>query len=210
MSRTFKFLIWAALALCIVIPIAIAATSPFLAYRSLAYILAGFGGIFALGFMLIQPLLAAGYLPGLNILRAKRWHKIMGTGILIAVIIHIGGLYITSPPDTLDALLLVSPTPFSVYGVIALWGLVLTVLLVVFRTKLKIKPGLWRLIHNGLAIIVVLSTIVHALMIEGTMGNISKIVLCAAVAIASVITIVHLRIIKPAAKKRALQDQSFK
>ena len=31
----------------------------------------------------------------------------------VAVVIHVAGLWITSPPDMIDALLFTSPTPFS-------------------------------------------------------------------------------------------------
>ena len=59
-------LIWVALAAAICVPLAAAATSPLLAWRNPVYILAGFAGIIALGFMLVQPLLIGGYLPGLS------------------------------------------------------------------------------------------------------------------------------------------------
>ena len=49
-------LIWVALAAAICVPIAAAAASPLLAWRGPVYILAGFAGIIALGFMLVQPL----------------------------------------------------------------------------------------------------------------------------------------------------------
>ena len=59
-------LIWVALAAAMCVPLAAAAMSPLLAWRNAVYILAGFAGIIALGFMLVQPLLIGGYLPGLS------------------------------------------------------------------------------------------------------------------------------------------------
>src|SRR3954453_1646076 len=56
-------LIWAALAAVICVPIALAMRSDLLQWRGTIYILAGFAGIFALGLLLVQPLLIAGYLP---------------------------------------------------------------------------------------------------------------------------------------------------
>ena len=50
-------LIWALLAAAVFVPIAAAAASPLLEWRGPVYILAGFAGIIALGFMLVQPLL---------------------------------------------------------------------------------------------------------------------------------------------------------
>src|SRR5262245_4367706 len=55
------------------VPIAAAAASPLLEWRGPVYILAGFAGMIALGFMLVQPLLIAGYLPGLSAYRGRRW-----------------------------------------------------------------------------------------------------------------------------------------
>ena len=53
-------LIWVALAAAICVPLAAAAASPLLEWRNAVYILAGFAGIIALGFMLVQPLLIGG------------------------------------------------------------------------------------------------------------------------------------------------------
>src|SRR6187200_3500313 len=95
-------LIWAALAAAICVPIAFAAASPQLEWRGPVYILAGFAGIIALGLMLVQPLLIAGYLPGLSAYRARRAHHWTGGALVTAVVVHVGGLWIASPPDMLD------------------------------------------------------------------------------------------------------------
>ncbi len=194
-------MIWAALACAMIVPFGVAVVNPLLAYRAPVYIASGFAGIAALALLLAQPLLAAGYLPGLHPARARRVHKWIGIGIIAAVVLHIGGLYLTSPPDTMDALLLVSPTPFSVYGVIGLWSLVLTGVLVAVR--LRMRPALWRVTHNVLAAVVVGASVVHALMIEGTMGAGSKIVLCALVVLAGAVAIIHLRVVKPMRRNKA-------
>src|SRR5215467_12643783 len=103
-------LVWAALAVAIGVPIAAAATSPLLEWRGPVYILAGFAGIVALGLTLVQPLLIAGYLPGLTAYRGRRVHHWTGGALVVAVLVHVGGLWITSPPDMVDALLFTSPT----------------------------------------------------------------------------------------------------
>ena len=90
-------LIWALLAAAVFVPIAAAAASPLLAWRDPIYILAGFAGIMALGLMLVQPLLIAGYLPGLSAYRGRRAHHWIGGALVVAVVIHVGGLWITSP-----------------------------------------------------------------------------------------------------------------
>ena len=99
-------LIWAALAAAVCVPIAAAAASPLLAWRGPVYILAGFAGIVALGLMLFQPLLIGGYLPGLSGRMGRRAHHWIGGALVVAVVIHVGGLWITSPPDMIDALTL--------------------------------------------------------------------------------------------------------
>ena len=129
-------LIWAALAAAICVPIAAAAASPLLAWRGPVYILAGFAGIIALGLMLVQPLLIAGYLPGLSAYRGRRAHHWIGGALVVAVVIHVGGLWITSPPDMIDALLFTSPTPFSPLGVIAMWAIFAVALLAALRRRL--------------------------------------------------------------------------
>src|SRR3954453_12316143 len=96
-------LIWLALALAICVPIVLAATSPQLAWRGPVYILAGFAGIVALGLMLVQPLLISGYLPGLSAFRGRRVHQWIGGALVAAIVIHVAGLWITSPPDMIDA-----------------------------------------------------------------------------------------------------------
>ncbi|MEO1798381.1 MAG: ferric reductase, partial [Pseudomonadota bacterium] len=101
-------LIWVGLVALCLGPIAIAAGSPFLQYREPVYILAGFAGIAALALMLVQPLLAAGFLP-LSPARARRLHIWGGAGLVVATLLHVGGLWITSPPDVIDALTFTSP-----------------------------------------------------------------------------------------------------
>ncbi len=176
MARTI--LIWAALTAALVVPIAVAATSPLLAWRSPVYVAAGFAGIVAMGLLLLQPLLAGGYLPGLTARRSRRWHAWIGSGIVAAVIAHVLGLWVTSPPDVVDVLLFRSPTPFSDWGVIAMWAVFGAATLAVLRRRLRLRPAVWRLCHLTLVMIVVVGSVVHALLIEGTMGTVSKVALC--------------------------------
>lgn len=169
-------LIWAGFALAVVVPLTFAATSEYLAWRDPVYIAAGFSGVIALCVALVQPLLAAGWLPGLRRLRGRRVHRFIGVVLVAAVIVHVAGLWITSPPDIEDALLLRSPTPFSVWGVVGMWALFAAALLAVLRRRLS--PRVWRIGHTSLVSIFVLGGAIHALLIEGTMEPISKAVLC--------------------------------
>ena len=86
------------------------------------------------------------------------------------------GLWITSPPDVIDALVFNSPTPFSLWGVIAMWAVFATALLAVFRRWLRLRT--WQLGHSFLAVVIVATTVAHALLIEGSMETVSKIALC--------------------------------
>jgi hypothetical protein len=82
------------------------------AWRGPVYIVAGFAGIVGLGVMLFQPLLVGGYVPGLPGRPGRRAHRWIGGVPVVAVVIHRAGLWITTPPDMIDALLFTSPTPF--------------------------------------------------------------------------------------------------
>ena len=183
-------LIWAALAAAICVPIAAAAASPLLAWRGPVYILAGFAGIIALGLMLVQPLLIAGYLPGLPAFRGRRIHHWIGGALVVAVVVHVAGLWFTSPPDMIDALTYTSPTPFSPFGVTAMWAIFAVALLAAFRRRLR--PRTWRIAHMSLAVVIVVGGVVHAMLIEGTMETVSKAMLCALVLVAAAIVMTGL------------------
>ena len=187
-------LAWGAAALVVAVPFLIAAASPFHAYRSAPYVAASLAGVLGLGLLFVQPLLAAGWLPGARLARLRRWHRRVGATLVTLVAIHVGGLLIASPPDAIDALLLRSPTPFSVWGVIAMWAVVLTGLLVALRGRMRLRPARWAAIHNALALVVVLGTIVHAVQIEGTMGTMSKWALCAAALLVAVAAVARTRL----------------
>jgi predicted ferric reductase len=197
-------LIWVALAAAIGVPLAAAAMSPQLAWRNAVYILAGFAGILGLGFMLVQPLLIGGYLPGLPGRIGRRVHHWIGGALVVAIVIHVGGLWITSPPDMIDALLFSSPTPFSPFGVIAMWAIFAVALLATFRRRLRLRT--WRIAHTLLAIVIVVGSAVHAILIEGTMETVSKAVLCALVLAAAVKVMTDLRVWR---KRRTLRAESI-
>ena len=182
------------MALAAGVPIVAAAASPFLAWRGPVYILAGFAGIVALGLMLVQPLLIGGYLPGLSIRFGRRVHRWIGGALVVAVVMHVGGLWVTSPPDMIDALLFSSPTPFSPFGVIAMWAIFAVALLAALRRRLR--PQTWRTAHMMLAIVIVVASVVHGMLIEGTMETMSKAALCALVIAATVKVMADLRVFR--------------
>ena len=178
-----------------------AAMSPLLAWRDPIYITAGFAGILGLALMLFQPLLAAGWFPGLQLYRSSRVHRWVGAGLVTAIAVHVVGLWITSPPDVIDALTFTSPTPFSNWGVVALWAIFVVAAMAVLRRRLRFQT--WRIGHSAAVATAVLGTIVHSILIQGTMEPITKAVLCGLVGLAALGAIVRLR---PWAKVRSLRS----
>jgi len=185
-------LIWALLAAAIFVPIALAAMSDLLEWRGPVYILAGFAGMIALGFLLVQPLLIGGYLPGLAAYRGRRVHHWIGGALVVMVVIHVAGLWITSPPDMIDALTFTSPTPFSPFGVVAMWAIFAVAILAAVRRRLGLRT--WRIAHMSLAVVIVVGSALHAMLVEGTMETMSKAALCALVLAAAIKVMADLRV----------------
>ncbi|WP_299551753.1 ferric reductase [uncultured Tateyamaria sp.] len=165
---------WTALAIAVAAPIVAAGFSPLLQWRDGIYIASGFAGIFGMTLLLVQPLLAAGDLPYLSHARARRLHRLTGALLLAAVVGHVVGLWITSPPDVIDALTFTSPTPFSVWGVIAMWAVFAAALMAALRRGIAVRPMTWRRMHVSLALTIAVGTVTHVLLIEGTMETITK------------------------------------
>ena len=189
MGRIAAALTWCTLIAAIAVPVIAASMSPLLAWRQPVYIASSFAGIAAMALILFQPLLARSYLPGIALPVSRRIHRWVGALLVAAVVIHIGGLWITSPPDVIDALTLTSPTPFSVWGVLAMWCVFAAAGLAAFRRKLALRPRTWRIAHMTLVAITVAGSVAHALLIEGAMETISKVVLCALVVIATLVAL---------------------
>nr|WP_136636325.1 ferric reductase-like transmembrane domain-containing protein [Pseudooceanicola onchidii] len=162
-----------------VAPTLAATQSPLLAWRDPVHITAGLAGVVALVLLVVQPLFGSADLPGLTTLRSRRLHRWTGATILAALAIHVGGLWMTSPPDIIDALLFRAPTPFSVWGVIAMAAVIVTAALALGRRRLA--PRHWRIAHAVLALIIVGGSVAHAWLIIGTMATVTKGVLCCAV-----------------------------
>jgi predicted ferric reductase len=143
--------------------------------------------------------------PGLTAYRARRVHRWTGGALVAAVVIHVAGLWITSPPDMIDALLFSSPTPFSPWGVVAMWAIFAVALLAALRRRLGLRPRTWRLAHMLLAIVIVVGSVVHGILIEGAMETVSKAVLCALVLAATIKVMADLRVWR---KRAALRGES--
>ncbi|MEP1537829.1 MAG: ferric reductase-like transmembrane domain-containing protein [Paracoccaceae bacterium] len=188
------FLVWSVVIIAIAAAMIAAALSPLLAWRDPIYILAGFAGVIGMALLLLQPLLAGGKLPGLSGPRGRGLHRRIGSALVVAVIIHVAALWITSPPDVIDVLLFASPTPFAIWGALAMWAVFGAALLALLRTRLRLRPRVWRVAHTALAAIIVVASTVHAWLIEGTMEPISKAVLCLLVIVATSKVFIDLRV----------------
>lgn len=133
-------------------------------------------------------------MPGLPALRGRRVHRWSGIALVSALIVHVGGLWLTSPPDVIDALLFSSPTSFSAWGVTAMWVLFGAALLAMSGQWLRIRPQIWRLAHTALALVGVVGSVVHAMLVEGTMGTVTKAMLCGLVLAATLKVLFDLRV----------------
>ena len=116
MRPTRAAFLWAAFLAAVAVPLLLAAASPLLQWRGPVYVAAGFAGLVGLALLLAQPLLIRGWLPGLSAPLARRAHRLIGGLLVFAILLHVGGLWIVSPPDVVDVLLFRSPTPFSVWA----------------------------------------------------------------------------------------------
>jgi predicted ferric reductase len=150
-------------------------------------------------------LLIGGYLPGLLGYRGRRAHHWIGGALVAAVVVHVAGLWITSPPDMIDALLFASPTPFSPFGVLAMWAIFAVALLAAMRRRLGLRPRTWRVAHMSLAIVIVVGSVLHCILIEGAMEMVSKVALCALVLGAAIKVMVDRRVWR---KRATLRDQT--
>ena len=193
-------LVWGGVAAAVGVPVALAAGSELLAWRGPVYVAGGFAGIAALSIVLVQPLLIGGHLAGVP---GRRGHVWLGGALVVAVLVHVGALWLTSPPDMMDALMLASPTPFSVFGVVAMWAVFGVAVLAGFRRRLALRARTWRLAHMALAVVIVGGGVVHALLIEGAMETVSKAVLCGLAVVATVVVMAERRVWRWRAAARA-------
>lgn len=191
MPHKRTLLIWGGLSLVVLVPVVAATLSPLLQWRQPIYITAGFAGVIGMALLFLQPLFAAGLIPGARGASGRGIHRYAGLALVSSIIIHVGGLWITSPPDVIDALTFRSPTSFAIWGVAAMWAAFAAATLALFRRRLGLR--IWRIAHTSLVIIVVIGTVLHAILIDGTMETVSKYVLALAVLGATGLAIVRMK-----------------
>lgn len=187
-------------------PVIAAAANPLQGGREMLWIMGGMAGVVALCLLFVQPLLMAAAPPLLAAREGVHWHRWGGIAIVAVVALHVGALYAYSPDDMTDALLLVAPTPFSLYGVISLWCLVLMAVLVATRRLLRFGYRLWRILHSVLAVAVVGAGAIHAIQIEGVMEEYSKLSVCIAALAATTVGALEVNVLAPLRRRRMLQS----
>lgn len=193
---------WALIIFLVGVPVLVAVFSPLLDSREAIYRVGGLAGVAALALLLIQPLLAIGYFKTISRIRQRRMHLWTGALLVLAVFMHIYALYLTSPDDMMDALFLRSATPFSIYGFIGMMGIVLITILVTLRKKINIPFKWWKVLHATVGVLVVLASVVHALWIQGTMGTVSKWMLCGTILIATGFAVFKLEVLQAFLKNK--------
>lgn len=197
--------VWLIVAAIAAVPVIAAALSPLQRGRETLWIIGGMAGVVALSLLFVQPLFTA-TAPVLTAAREGiRWHRWGGVAIIAMVALHVGALYVYSPEDVMDALLLVAPTPFSLYGVIGLWCVILTGVLAAARRRLRLGHRRWRIAHSVLAVAIVSATAVHAVLIEGAMEEISKLAICFAALATTTFGAVEINVLGPLRRRRTLQ-----
>ncbi len=174
----WRWAIWAVAAVVAAWACIAAAQSPLLAWRSGVYVVAGFAGIVGLALAWVQMILV---LFGAPVGSSRRIHRISGVALVVAVVLHAALLWITSPPDVIDALTFMAPSWFSVWGVIAMWAVFVMAIVAMVRRRFLRRQ--WPRIHRILGYVVGAGGIAHAMLIDGAMGDVSKGVLSVCVAV---------------------------
>jgi predicted ferric reductase len=75
-----------------------------------------------------------------------------------------------------------------------MWAIFAVALLAALRRRLGLRPRTWRIAHTLLAVVIVIGSVVHSVLIEGTMETVTKAVLCALVLAAVIKVIADLRV----------------
>ena len=75
-----------------------------------------------------------------------------------------------------------------------MWAAFAAVFLGLARRRLALRFRVWRLGHTSLAAVTIMGSVVHAMLIEGTMEVMTKTALCVLVVVASAAALVRLRV----------------
>ncbi len=75
-----------------------------------------------------------------------------------------------------------------------MWAAFFAALLGIYRQRLTLRFRVWRLTHTTLASVTIVGSVVHAMLIEGTMEITTKTALCVLVLLASGRALAKLRV----------------
>jgi 3-phenylpropionate/trans-cinnamate dioxygenase ferredoxin reductase subunit len=167
--------VWAAAAVLLALPPAVALTDPHLRDQPAALVISTAAAALAVSALVLQPLLARG--------GRLKWHRVLGAVALGLVLVHLGGLFVVGAEDTLFALSLDGPTRGRM-ATLATVALIAVVILGVLRAKLPMAGTTWRVLHGFLAGMVILLGFGHAVLTDGALDGVGTVLLLAFGAVA--------------------------
>lgn len=174
----------------VLLPVLLAALSPLQAGRAVPWVWGTLAGVLALSLVVVHVLLPTGWLNSFVGEHNLGWHRILGISITGLTLAHILGLYLYSPDDIGDALVLAAPT-YSRLGVLSAGCLVLSVVLAVTRRQLRLADADWKTIHSALAIAIVGTAVAHAVLLQGTLDGLAEGLVCGSAIVAVCMAIAH-------------------
>jgi predicted ferric reductase len=185
-----------ALAALLVGPTLAALASPLQAGRDLSWVLGGLAGVVALGLLAVQVLLPTPFMDALLAGHDLRWHRAVGLAVAGIVLAHVVGLYVYSPDDVRDALVLAAPT-YSRLGVLSAWSVGLSIALAIARRRLGLTYSDWQILHSALAVAIVTTAVGHTVMIRGTLDGPAELLACGAALVAVSAAVVYQHVLRP-------------
>ncbi|MGJ3245162.1 MAG: ferric reductase-like transmembrane domain-containing protein [Elainellaceae cyanobacterium] len=174
----------------VLLPTLLAALSPLQVGRAPLWVLGTLAGVLSLSLLVVQVLLPTKWLNMFVGQQNLGWHRILGISVTGLVIAHIVGLYLYSPDDIGDALILAAPT-YSRLGVLSFWCLLLSMILAFARHKLQLVYSDWQILHSVLAVAIVGTAVAHVMLLQGALDGFAEGLLCGSVMVAVLAAIVR-------------------
>lgn len=177
----------------VILPTLLAALNPLQSGRAPLWVLGTVAGVLSLSLIVVQVLLPTGWLNDWIGEQNLRWHRILGMTVTGLVIAHVLGLYLYSPDDIGDALVLAAPT-YSRLGVLSAGCLLLSVTMATARSKLPLAPADWQILHHVLAVAIVGTGVAHAILLQGTLDGFAEGLLCGSAVVAVLMAVIYWQI----------------
>jgi predicted ferric reductase len=197
----------AALAALLVVPPAVAVASPLQAGREMAWVLGALAGVLALSLLTVQVLLPTPWLDRLLAGHEPRWHRTVGLTLAAIILAHVAGLYLASPDDIRDALVLAAPT-YSRLGVLSAWSVGFSIALALARRRLGLIYSDWQILHSALAVAIVTTAVGHTVMIRGTLDGPAELLACGAALVAVSAGLVYQHVLRPLRRRSEIPSPS--